>query len=137
MLGVPEGTIAQNLTGHLLLQIKSDGVRGGPLGPLAAQLNHDETYLQGQSIEAMLARLDDGRSVVAKWRVGAAGLSVVAAAAIGLVTALVTAHSSWGLWVALAALVIVGAFLQVAVIFGDRLRKDRALETLKSARDGQ
>jgi hypothetical protein len=45
----------------------------------------------------------------AVWRAVAAGISVAAAAASGVVTALVTQHSSCGLWVALAALVVVGA----------------------------
>ena len=48
-------------------------------------------------------------------RAAAAGVSFVLAAACGVVTALVTAHSSRGLWVALGVLVIVGAALQVAV----------------------
>lgn len=54
------------------------------------------------------------------WRAVAAGVSVVAAGASGVVTALVTAHSSRGLWVALAVLVIAGAGLQAAVTYGER-----------------
>jgi predicted phage tail protein len=50
------------------------------------------------------------------WRAVAAGTAVVAAAASGVVTALVTAHSAWGLWVALGVLVVIGAVLQVAVM---------------------
>ena len=42
------------------------------------------------------------------------------AAASGVVTALVTAHSSRGLWAALGVLVIVGAVLQAAVTISDR-----------------
>lgn len=53
-------------------------------------------------------------------RAAAAGVSFVLAAASGVVTALVTAHSSRGLWVALAVLVIVGAALQVAVTMNDQ-----------------
>lgn len=59
------------------------------------------------------------------WRAAAGGISVIAAAAAGLVTALVTAHSSAGLWVALGALVIVGALLQAAVIAGERRSERR------------
>lgn len=54
------------------------------------------------------------------WRAVAAGFSFVAATASGVVTALVTAHSSWGLWVALGVLVVVGAVAQAAVIAGER-----------------
>jgi hypothetical protein len=54
------------------------------------------------------------------WRAVAAGVSFIAATASGLVTALVTAHSSWGLWVALGVLVVVGAVGQAAVIAGER-----------------
>lgn len=49
-------------------------------------------------------------------RAVAAGLSAVAAAASGVITALVTAHRSLGLWVALGVLIIVGALLQVLVV---------------------
>jgi hypothetical protein len=54
------------------------------------------------------------------WRAIAAGISVVVAAASGVVTALVTSHSSRGLWMALGVLVVVGAVLQTAVIAGER-----------------
>jgi hypothetical protein len=50
------------------------------------------------------------------WRAVAGGVSVVVAAATGVVTALVTAHSSAGLWAALAVLVVVGGILQAAII---------------------
>jgi hypothetical protein len=50
------------------------------------------------------------------WRAVAGGVSVVVAAAVGVLTALVTAHSSTGLWAALTALVVVGGVLQAAVI---------------------
>ena len=56
------------------------------------------------------------------WRAVAAGVSVVLAAASGVATALVTSHSSIGLWVALGVLVMTGAGLQVAVAAGDRRR---------------
>jgi hypothetical protein len=59
------------------------------------------------------------------WRAVAAGVSVVAAAAIGVVTALVTAHPSRGLWVALGALVIVGAALQTVVTLSERRSRER------------
>lgn len=56
----------------------------------------------------------------AMWRAIAAGISVVIAAAVGVVTVLATAHSSWGLWAALGALVVVGAVLQAAVAVSER-----------------
>jgi hypothetical protein len=53
-------------------------------------------------------------------RAAAAGVSFVLAAASGVVTALVTAHSSQGLWVALGVLVVVGAVLQAVVTMNER-----------------
>lgn len=47
------------------------------------------------------------------------------ATASGVVTALVTTHSSRGLWVALGVLVIVGAALQAAATYGERRKLGR------------
>jgi len=47
-LGVPVGLLAEKLTSHLVREIVVRGSRGGPLAPLADQLNHDVTHLQGQ-----------------------------------------------------------------------------------------
>jgi hypothetical protein len=60
------------------------------------------------------------------WRAMAAGISVVVAGTVGVVTALVTAHPSAGLWVALGVLLVVGGILQVLVVTGDR-RSSRAV----------
>ena len=57
VLGVPSGLLAETLTRHLVRVIRLRGSRGGPLAPLADQLNHDVTHLQGQRLEGMLARL--------------------------------------------------------------------------------
>jgi hypothetical protein len=57
VLGVPGAVLAEKLTGHLVREIVLCGSGGGPLTPLADQLNHDLTHLQGQRIEDMLARL--------------------------------------------------------------------------------
>jgi hypothetical protein len=57
VLGVPGSVLAVKLTGHLVWEITLRGSRGGPLTPLADQLNHDVTHLRGQRIEGMLARL--------------------------------------------------------------------------------
>jgi hypothetical protein len=54
------------------------------------------------------------------WRSVAAGVSVVAAGGSGVITALVTAHPSRGLWVALVVLVVVGAVSQAVVSAGER-----------------
>jgi hypothetical protein len=61
------------------------------------------------------------------WRAVAVGVSVVVAAASGVMTAVVTTHPSRGLWVALAVVVIVGAVLQAAVTYGEG-RKPRKVE---------
>ena len=55
-LGVPGTVLAERLTGHLVSEIMFRGSRGGPLMPLADQLNHDLTHLQGQRVEGILAR---------------------------------------------------------------------------------
>jgi hypothetical protein len=57
VLGMPAAVLAEKLTGHLVRQIVLGGSAGGPLAPLADQLNHDLTHQQGQRIEGMLARL--------------------------------------------------------------------------------
>ena len=46
VLGVPGTVLADRLTGHLVREIMLRGSRGGPLTPLADQLNHDLTHLQ-------------------------------------------------------------------------------------------
>ena len=50
VLGVPGAVLAEKLTGHLVREIMLRGSGGGPLTPLADQLNHDRTH-------RMLARL--------------------------------------------------------------------------------
>jgi hypothetical protein len=57
LLGVPGGMLAEVLAHHLVREIMRRGSGGGPLAPLAGQLNHDVTHLQGQRLEGMLARL--------------------------------------------------------------------------------
>ena len=56
MPGVPVSDVAARLTGHLVRQIQIRGSGGGPLTPLADQLNHDLTHLQGQRIEGRARR---------------------------------------------------------------------------------
>ena len=57
VLGMPGTVLADRLTGHLVWEIIVRGSGGGPLTPLADQLNHELTRLQAQRIEGMLARL--------------------------------------------------------------------------------
>ena len=55
--GVPGTVLAGRLTGHLVQEIIVRGSSSGPLTPLADQLNHELTRLQGQRLEGMLVRL--------------------------------------------------------------------------------
>jgi tetratricopeptide (TPR) repeat protein len=57
VLGVPAAVIAEKLAGHLVREIVSRAARGGPLVPLAAQLNDDVTHLQGQQVHGELREL--------------------------------------------------------------------------------
>ena len=66
LLGVPGGVLAETLAGHLVREIMVRGSRGGPLAPLADQLNHDVTHLQGQRLEGMLAQLADQVTALAR-----------------------------------------------------------------------
>ena len=54
---MPGGVLAQTLAGHLVHEITVRGAQGGPLTPLADQLNHDMTHLQGERLEGMLAQV--------------------------------------------------------------------------------
>ena len=67
--GLPEvqgRVLAETLAGHLVREIMVRGSRGGPLAPLADQLNHDVTHLQGQRLEGMLGRLADQVTALAQ-----------------------------------------------------------------------
>jgi tetratricopeptide (TPR) repeat protein len=57
VLGIWVPVLAEELTEQLLREIRSRAAGGGPLKPLADQLNHDRTYLQGQELKASLAQL--------------------------------------------------------------------------------
>ena len=59
VLGVPGGLLAVRLTGYLMREIVVRGARGGPLAPLASQLNHDTMRLQGQHLEGLVSSLAD------------------------------------------------------------------------------
>jgi hypothetical protein len=54
---VPVSAVAHSLTDHLIDEITNRGTEGGPLTPLADQLNHDLTHLQGEEVKGMLAQL--------------------------------------------------------------------------------
>jgi len=57
LLGVSAAVLAERLTTHLVREIMLRGSGGSPLTPLAAQLSHDATYLQGERIENLLRQL--------------------------------------------------------------------------------
>jgi tetratricopeptide (TPR) repeat protein len=59
LLGIEVPAVAEALTRHLLREILLAGAGGGPLTPLAAQLNHDLTQLQGQQHTAQLLQLTE------------------------------------------------------------------------------
>jgi WD40 repeat protein len=76
MLGTSGAVVAEKLTSHLLREIVVRAAQGGPLSPLAAQLNHDATHLQGQRIEKILGRLDNEvRKALARLDVGQAAIA--------------------------------------------------------------
>ena len=56
-LGFSGSALAETLTRHLRREIIVRGLRGGPLEPLAAQVNHDVTHLQNQRIAHEVGRL--------------------------------------------------------------------------------
>ena len=58
VLGVSGAVLADRLTGHLVREIMLRGSRGGPLTPLAGQLNHDLTHLQVRRVEAQGQRVE-------------------------------------------------------------------------------
>ena len=71
-LGVSGSVLTEPLAGHLVQEIMLRGSAGGPLAPLADQLNHDVTHLQGRRIEGVLAQLVEQVMVL-----GRAGVRVV------------------------------------------------------------
>ena len=57
VLGVSIASLTDELINHLIREILGQGSRGGPLAPLANQLNHDVTHLQGKRVEGVLGDL--------------------------------------------------------------------------------
>ena len=55
LLGLSGEAVAQALAACLLGEIVLRGSGGGPLAPLADQLNHDLTHLQGRRVEGLQA----------------------------------------------------------------------------------
>jgi Tetratricopeptide repeat len=70
LAGVPASVLADKLAGHLVQQIMLRGVQGGPLTPLAEQLNHDATHLQlaelTSEVRKALARTGGAATVVSE-----------------------------------------------------------------------
>lgn len=58
VLEVHGATLPERLNHHLLQEITSRGAGGGPLAPLANQLSHDRTYMQGREIVDGLDRVN-------------------------------------------------------------------------------
>ncbi|HEV2375278.1 MAG TPA: tetratricopeptide repeat protein [Streptosporangiaceae bacterium] len=58
-VGISSLDVAQELSVQLVREIVLRGARGGPLKPLADQLNADVTHLQGEQTLAVLGRLAD------------------------------------------------------------------------------
>jgi len=56
LLGITGTVLAEKLTANLLREILVRGARGGPLSPLASQLNDDVTHLQVQRLEGVIDR---------------------------------------------------------------------------------
>jgi tetratricopeptide (TPR) repeat protein len=57
VLGVRGDIVTEKLAGHLVREVMLRGSHGGPLAPLAGQLNHDVTHLQGRRLEDLLVKL--------------------------------------------------------------------------------
>jgi tetratricopeptide (TPR) repeat protein len=80
LLGIPAVVLAEHLASRLLQEIIVRGSGGGPLAPLADQLNHDVTHLRQQRIEGMLAAVLDAVTT-AMDTVTSSGVSTPVAAA--------------------------------------------------------
>jgi hypothetical protein len=65
VLGVPGTVLADSLTRHIVREIMLRGSRGGPLTPLASELNHELTRLQGQRIEKQGKRIESQLAILA------------------------------------------------------------------------
>ena len=65
--GVQVSEVAAKLTGHLVREIMIRGSQGGPLTPLADQLNHDLTHLQGQRLEGQGQRVEGMLAQLLDW----------------------------------------------------------------------
>src|ERR1019366_639659 len=77
LLGTSAAALAAALAGHLVREIMVRGSRGGPLEPLAGQLNHDVTHLKGDRLEGAVAALAaEVRAALAQGSGGAAGRPV-------------------------------------------------------------
>ena len=62
VLGLRAGILAEKLAGHLVSAVIAAGSQGGPLFPLANQLNHDLTHLQLWEMRAGPRGDEDGAS---------------------------------------------------------------------------
>jgi hypothetical protein len=81
--GVQVSEVAAKLTGHLVREIMMRGSQGGPLTPLADQLNHDLTHLQGQRLEGQGQRVEGMLAQLLDWLGGGPPLPGRAAGPVG------------------------------------------------------
>lgn len=63
VLGVPAAVISESLAVNLIGEISARAARGGPLAPLADQLNHDRTLLQGDATQTAVHEV--GEQIIA------------------------------------------------------------------------
>ena len=68
VLGVATEDLADRLAGHLVREIIVSGSQGGPLEPLAAQLNHDLTHVQGHRLESLLVSVREALTGPSVWQ---------------------------------------------------------------------
>ncbi len=57
VLGVSGTVVAEKLTDHLLWAIRLYGARGGPLFPLASQLNHDLSRSDSEQLKGVVGEI--------------------------------------------------------------------------------
>ena len=74
VLGVATADVADRLAGHLVREIIARGSRGGPLEPLAGQLNHDLTHIQGHRMERLIVDVREMLNGSPSWQAAPAAM---------------------------------------------------------------
>jgi NACHT domain len=78
VLGVATADLAAGLAGYLVREIIVRGSQGGPLEPLAAQLNHDLTHVQGHRLERLLVDVREALTGPPSWQARPAAVHALA-----------------------------------------------------------